>query len=983
LNRNVEYLVERPDAGLSVNDLKANVRLKNMALAFCVLAVFALIVTMATPPFTQLTHGHTSMLAVHLLLELFAIIIAIHVVTVSWHTFEEKSARSANILIYGFVIVASCDLVHALTYDGMPPFLSESSTQRAIFFWLMGRTFEVATMWLLAINWVPPLSRRLSLMLGLFTAGLLIWFGSYSIEAFPLTFIQGQGVTPFKTFYEYSLCLIYITVAILLWRRANRSGQSRYYLLAVSCFVMGIGEISFTSYVSPSDFQNIFGHVYKLVAYTLLYWATFIVSIRAPFEAVRQSESRLRESELRLRSLSDNLPNCVVYQVMQDHDGSMRFMHVSEAVEQLNGLRTEDVLRDAMTLYSQVVAEDRPRLVLAERQSAERMEIFDESVRVRRNDGQLRWMQLCSAPRRLEDGRTIWDGVELDITERKQAEEAVRKNEARFRYMLETSPIAVRIAASSSHKVLFANQRYARMINSARDQVIGTDSKQFYANPQDYEDILQQLDKALSVTDKLIELNIPGARTTWALASYFRLEYENEQAILAWFYDVTDLKEAEDKIHQMAFHDALTQLPNRRLLMDRLNQALAASARNGQYGAVLFIDLDRFKNVNDTKGHDIGDLLLVDVAKRLESCVREGDTVSRLGGDEFLVVLETLSSDADEAATQAGMIAEKIRATLSEPYTLKERLCYTTPSIGIVLFRGHQEIPDDLLRYADTAMYQAKTSGRNAIRFYDSAMQLAIDARVKLDDELRLALDKQQFRLHYQIQVDHLRRSIGAEVLLRWAHPEHGLVSPAQFIPLAEETGLIIPIGLWVLQTACAQLAAWQNDALTRELTLAINVSAKQFHEADFVAQVQRALLESGAKPSLLKLELTESTMLENVEDTIIKMREIEKLGVSFSMDDFGTGYSSLQYLKRLPLSQIKIDQSFVRDIVSDPNDASIVQTIIAMTKTLGLNVIAEGVENEAQCQFLKLRGCQAFQGYLFSKPVPLDEFMVFLRNRN
>ncbi len=844
MNPIFNFVHEQPAAELSVSHLKANARLKKIALAFCVLAIFALIITMAIPPFTKLTDGHTSMLAVHLLLELFAIIIAIHVVTISWHTFDTKYEHSANILICGFLIVASCDLVHALTYKGMPPFLTESSTPRAIFFWLMGRTFEVITMWLLAINWALPLSRRLSLLLGVFISTLLIWFGSYSIEAFPLTFINGQGVTSFKAYYEYSLCLIYIIVAILLWQRASRSGESRYYLLAVSSFVMGVGEISFTAYVTPSDFQNIFGHVYKVVAYALLYWATFIINIRAPFETVR-------------------------------------------------------------------------------------------------------------------------------------------KNELRFRYMLETSPIAVRITASSNHEVLFANQRYAELINLPRERVVGTDPKIFYSNPQDYIHVLQQLEKGFSVTDQLVELKIPGAQATWALASYVRLEYENEQAVLGWFYDVTNLKTAEAKIHNMAFYDALTQLPNRRLLMDRLNQALAASTRNGQYGAVLFIDLDRFKNINDTKGHGIGDLLLIEVAKRLQYCVREGDTVSRLGGDEFLVVLETLSTNTDEAAIQAEMVAEKVRATLSEPYMLNERPCYTTPSIGIILFSSHQVNPDDLLRYADTAMYQAKMSGRNAIRFYDSSMQLAIDTRAKLEDEMRLALKNQQFHLHYQIQVDSLRQAIGAEVLLRWQHPEHGLVSPAQFIPLAEETGLIIPIGIWVLQTACAQLAVWQNDALTRNLTLAVNVSAKQFHEADFVYQIQHVLLESGAKPSLLKLELTESTTLENIEETISRMREIEKLGVSFSMDDFGTGYSSLQYLKRLPLSQIKIDQSFIRDIVSDPNDASIVQTIIAMTETLGLNVIAEGVENEEQCQFLELRGCHAFQGYLFSKPVPLDDFMIFLNNRN
>jgi EAL domain-containing protein (putative c-di-GMP-specific phosphodiesterase class I) len=272
-------------------------------------------------------------------------------------------------------------------------------------------------------------------------------------------------------------------------------------------------------------------------------------------------------------------------------------------------------------------------------------------------------------------------------------------------------------------------------------------------------------------------------------------------------------------------------------------------------------------------------------------------------------------------------------------------------------------------------MYQAKAAGRNAIRFYDPKMQAALETRVQLEGELRSALEKQQFRLYYQIQMDSLRRAVGAEVLLRWEHPERGLVSPLQFVPLAEETGLIIPVGLWVLQTACAQLKAWQNNALTRDLVLAVNVSAKQFRQSDFVLQVQRALLESGAKASHLKIELTESIVLDNVEDTINKMREIKMLGVSFSMDDFGTGYSSLQYLKRLPLDQIKIDQSFVRDITSDPNDAAIVQTIIAMTEAMGLNVIAEGVETEAQLEFLDLHGCHEFQGYLFSKPVPVQDF--------
>ncbi|MGA8146704.1 MAG: EAL domain-containing protein [Gallionellaceae bacterium] len=456
--------------------------------------------------------------------------------------------------------------------------------------------------------------------------------------------------------------------------------------------------------------------------------------------------------------------------------------------------------------------------------------------------------------------------------------------------------------------------------------------------------------------------------------------------------DISNRKKSELEIHQLAFFDSLTDLPNRRLLVDRLQQALAVSARNGRHGALLFLDLDHFKTVNDTQGHAMGDQLLIEVARRLTACVREGDSVARLGGDEFVVVLEDLSSAANEAATQTELVAEKIRSELGQPYLLNDYECLSTVSVGISLFSGHRESTEDLLMHADVAMYQAKTEGRNAVRFFDPRMQTALAVRAALEKDLRHAIEKQQFRLHYQIQVDKLRRPIGAEVLLRWEHPERGLVSPLEFIPLAEETGLILPIGLWVLESACAQLKQWQNDALTRHLTLAVNVSGKQFRQADFVVQVRRVLLESGVLPSRLqlegkeietshlKLELTESTVLENVEDTISKMLEIKALGVSFSMDDFGTGYSSLQYLKRLPLSQLKIDRSFVRDISTDPNDAAIVQTIIAMTETLGLDVIAEGVETEAQLEFLNLRGCPAFQGYLFSMPVPLGEFEALLK---
>ena len=446
------------------------------------------------------------------------------------------------------------------------------------------------------------------------------------------------------------------------------------------------------------------------------------------------------------------------------------------------------------------------------------------------------------------------------------------------------------------------------------------------------------------------------------------------------FTDIAQRKQSEEEIHRLAFYDPLTQLPNRRLLIDRLQQAMAKSLRNGRYGALLFLDLDHFKVINDTKGHAIGDLLLIEVARRLKTCSRNVDTVARLSGDEFVLVLEELSEEPGDAATQAELVAEKIMAELSQAYTLGDYLCYTTPSIGIALFLGHQDDLDVLFRNADVAMYQAKTAGRNAIRFFDPQMQMALEARTALEADLRQALARRELSLYYQIQVDSQNRPLGAEVLLRWEHPTRGLVLPDQFIPLAEETGLIVPIGLWVLEAACAQINEWQRDAATKELSIAVNVSAKQLHQPDFADQAQRVLRETAVDASLLKLELTESVVLKNFEETAGLMERLKSLGVRFSLDDFGTGQSSLSYLKKLPLDQIKIDRSFVRDIISDPNDATIVNTIIAMSKAMELDVIAEGVETEAQRTFLDHHGCRKFQGYLFGKPVPINLFTEKLK---
>jgi diguanylate cyclase (GGDEF)-like protein/PAS domain S-box-containing protein len=448
---------------------------------------------------------------------------------------------------------------------------------------------------------------------------------------------------------------------------------------------------------------------------------------------------------------------------------------------------------------------------------------------------------------------------------------------------------------------------------------------------------------------------------------------------VATMMDITASKASEEEIRNLAFFDPLTRLPNRRLLQDRLQQALASKGRSGKEGAILFIDLDNFKSLNDTLGHDIGDMLLEQVAVRLTTCVREGDTVARIGGDEFVVMLEDLSANTMEAAEQTESVANKILATLGQYYQIRSHVHHSTPSIGATLFSNSKSI-EELLKQADIAMYQAKKGGRNTLRFFDPRMQQSISARMALELELRNALKKQQFHLYYQIQLDNARQPLGAEALIRWIHPERGLVSPAEFIPMAEEIGLIFPIGWWVLETACAQIKAWQKNTHTCDLILSVNVSAKQFHQADFVDQVAAVVQQYGINPTLLKLELTESMLVENIEDTIATMNALNVIGVRISLDDFGTGYSSLQYLKRLPLDQLKIDQSFVRDIATDSSDKAIVTTIIAMARNLGLDVIAEGVETEEQRQFLENAGCLHYQGYLFGKPVPIELFEGLLR---
>ncbi|MGV7208722.1 putative bifunctional diguanylate cyclase/phosphodiesterase [Oxalobacteraceae bacterium A2-2] len=457
--------------------------------------------------------------------------------------------------------------------------------------------------------------------------------------------------------------------------------------------------------------------------------------------------------------------------------------------------------------------------------------------------------------------------------------------------------------------------------------------------------------------------------------------YPSEQGLAIYFRDIGRRKASEAEIHSLAFYDTLTGLPNRQLLLDRIAHAIVVSGRSGHPGALLFIDLDNFKSINDTLGHDQGDTLLRDAAARMAGAVRASDTVARFGGDEFVVLLEDAGQGEAEVAAVAQEVARKVLLAFEAPFMIAGGLQHTTPSMGVALFDGAASA-DDTLRRADLAMYQAKAAGRNNAVFYDTQMQARVSARVGLESDLRRALAQDEFELHYQPQAAIDGRLLGVEALLRWRHPVRGLVAQTQFIPIAEEMGLIVPIGRWVLQRACRQLAVWGSDPRTSALRMSVNISAPQFHRPDFVEQVLQVLAETGAPPQQLVLEVTESMLLNDIEGVIARMRRLKEAGVCFALDDFGTGYSSLSYLHRLPLDQIKIDKSFIWNAFNEVHGSAIVRIIVALGRALKMSVMAEGVETARQLSLVLAEGCQSYQGFLYSKPLQEGELAGFIAAR-
>lgn len=653
-------------------------------------------------------------------------------------------------------------------------------------------------------------------------------------------------------------------------------------------------------------------------------------------------------------------------------DADRRITYANRAFQNMTGYSESDILGKTPSFLHKsdldVELLDELRAALNEGDT------FNGSLLNYRKDGEPYWSDLSITPVKDNEGKiTHFVGIKRDVTESRQIQQELRIAAAAF----ETSHGIM--VTDVNGLILRVNRAFTEMTGYSTEEVMGrTPSllKSGRHGNEFYAEMWRQLIDTGNWSGEIWDRRKNGEIfPKWQTISAVCGIDKKTTHYVAAFTDISERKEAEENIRTLAFYDPLTQLPNRRLLLDRLQQGLVTSGGSKRQGALLFIDLDDFKTLNDTLGHDKGDQLLQKVAQRISSNVRDGDTVARLGGDEFVVILENLSEDAQESATQAEAVCKKLLARLNQPYNLSGHEHHSTASIGITLFPSQEMSIEELLKQADLAMYQAKTGGRNTLRFFSRDMQAAVTARALMESDLREAVRDDQFIIHYQAQFNSEGCLTGAEALVRWQHPRRGMVPPSDFIPLAEKTGLILPLGSWVLETVCNQLAKWALMPNMTNFTVAVNVSARQFRQPDFVEQVLAVLERTGVDPKMLKLELTESLFLDDVEDIISKMNALKEFGISFSLDDFGTGYSSLSYLKRLPLNQLKIDRTFVRDVLTNVNDAAIACTIVTLAQSLGLAVIAEGVETEHQRDFLAQNGCHAYQGYFFGRPQPLERF--------
>lgn len=706
--------------------------------------------------------------------------------------------------------------------------------------------------------------------------------------------------------------------------------------------------------------------------------------LRRSDEKIRTQRLKLDENRLRYEQIARH-SRTMAWEV----DATGKYTYISSAVLEVLGYESEEVI--GLYFYDLHPSKGRETFKASALEAFELKKPFvNLKNRVLTKEGKTIWVLTNAMPILDASGRLLgYRGSDTDIDEWQRSEEAIIASKNLMESIIETIPMAI-FWKNSLLEYQGCNTRFA--VDSGKEhpeQIIGKNDYDLYGKEEadrirsEERELIRSQNGILYREEPIV---LASGKTIWS--ALFKVVLRNKggeiDGVLGIYQDITERKSAETQINTLAFYDPLTSLPNRTLLIDRLRQSMAASDRSGQYGGLLLIDLDNFKILNDTVGHEVGDRLLMETASRLKECLREEDTLSRIGGDEFMVMIWHLGTDSQSAALACEAVAEKILATLNVPYSDYDGAAYrSSASIGITLYHGDGESAENLFKQAELAMYRSKETGRNSLSFFDPQMESSLKARTDLEDSIRKGIENGEFLLYYQPQVNGQGKAEGVEALVRWNHPQRGMISPAEFIPIAEASGLILPLGREILIQACRQLKAWESNPLFSELSMAVNVSVRQFAQSQFAQEIRSILKESGANPALLKIEVTESMFAENIDEITAKMEELRALGIRFSIDDYGTGYSSLGYLKRLPLDQLKIDQGFVRDIFVDKNDETICRSTIALAKSMKLSVIAEGVETQEQFSLLLKLGCDAFQGYWFGRPMNAKGFEEWQQDHN
>lgn len=912
-------------------------------------------------------YGIEHYLVLHTTMEIVSIFISMMVFVVAWNSRTNRYPHSLTVLSSLFFVVSFLDFLHTLSYPGMAKFFTENDTNKYLNFWMAARLIATLGLLLFALQPFERMTSRLKRYLTFFSVlTASIFFSRLVIvheEYFPIWFIPGSGLTALKKNLEYLIIALNVVTAVILWKKLKSPQNLDISLVWGAVCIMAMSEFFFTLYTTKTGAYNVLGHLYKVIAYILIYRAFVVELIERPYRDLEESQQNL--------VLTVTASNTGLW----DLNWITKETVFSAVWKQQLGYEANELPNHFDTWLTLLHPDDRQRAINVFQVFIDTplMTKYENEFRLRHKDGSYRWIFARGEKIKAENGkveRVV--GSHTDITSRKIEED-------RFRSAVQASPNAM-IMVNALGIIVLTNSQAEAMFDYADDELIGlsVDNLIPYSVQENHQRNFENYMK--NPADRQMKKGRPlyarrrNGEEFWVEVGLMPITAQDGNYVLASVVDMTAKIEAERRIEKLINYDLLTELPNRQLMMDRMQHAMTAAQRSDSRLALLHLNMDRFKHINDTLGHNAGDALLIEIAKRLSSIVKSTDTVARIAGDEFALLLEEINED--EVARLAGKVLEVV----SKSFLFEGHEVVMTPSIGIAMFPQDGTDGESLFLSADTAMNKVKEDGRNDFRFFAKAMQQRTTRMLQLESAMHHALERNQFHLMYQPQVTMDGKSIiGVEALLRWTHPELGFISPAEFIPLAESNGLIIPIGNWVMRTALLQLKSWIGAGLT-PLIMAVNLSAIQFRHPNLQGVVTGILKEVELPPEYLELELTESVATADPVNAIAVMNELHALGIRLAIDDFGTGYSSLSYLKKFKVYKLKIDQSFVRDIATDSDDRAIVSAIIQMSKGLGFKTIAEGVETHAQSEFLMEQGCDEFQGYIFSKPLPAEQVLELIR---